>query len=314
MPDPLRLVLKLEGPLVAEHRLPLSELQRVAQHLRGTLRSVAVVVTQSGPSGQSGRVKKYIEDAVDLRVVGAPQAGSFMLELEVPPDPPAPAEKLSVDLGPHLGERAVQTFISGLEQLSDGAERLPEGFDRGVLRALNGFRQTMTRGISEVVLEAANGDVPRLQTRIGKEKLEVAKRLISRPVISDMTVEGTLRMVDDATLECRIDRPPSPSVTVFFGETHRDLVWQAGQGRKYVRVSGEGEFHPGEEFPRRVQATDIEILYEEAPFDPRVFWQHKTIDEVVSGRAVARFDLRPDDEWRDDAEAEALIAAMTEAD
>jgi hypothetical protein len=55
--DPLSISVTLEGPLVHEHRLPLSELQRIARHLRGTLRSIAVVLSHYGPSGHSGRVK-----------------------------------------------------------------------------------------------------------------------------------------------------------------------------------------------------------------------------------------------------------------
>jgi hypothetical protein len=153
---PVRLTLKLEGPLVEEHRLPLSELQRIARHLRGTLRGIAMVLTDYGPSGHGGRVKKFIEESVDLRVVGSPRKGSFTLEMELPPDAPPEQAALLQSVGPRLGERSVLAFINGLEALSDETEKLPVGYDRGVLQAIEGFRQTLRRGVSDIVLSTSD--------------------------------------------------------------------------------------------------------------------------------------------------------------
>jgi hypothetical protein len=314
--DLLRLTLKLEGSLVRDHRLPLSELQRVAQQLRGTLRSIAVVLTDSGPSGQSGRVKKFIEESVDLRVVGAPQAGSFVLEMEAPPDAPADAPPEQVEmlesLGPQLADRSVRALLSGLDDLSEETERLPEGFDRGVLRAIDGFRQTLSRGVSDIVL-ALPQEPKAKNVRLDQSKLQIARGLIKRPHRSHAVVEGSLRMVDDDTLECRVDTPGLASVTCYFDQTRRDVVWDAGHGRKFVRVSGEGEFFPGESRPRRLWATSIVVTHEALPFDPDVFWANKSLQALAEDQGIERFVPRAlDDPWRDDAEAEALIAAMNE--
>jgi hypothetical protein len=118
-------------------------------------------------------------------------------------------------------------------------------------------------------------------------------------------------MVDDATLECRVERPPSVSVTCFFDEKDRDVVWKAGKGRKFVRAVGEGEFHPGEKEPRKVWASSIEVLYEALPFDPAVFWQTRSIEDLATAARPATSSLAdPSDPWRNDDEADALIAAI----
>jgi hypothetical protein len=312
--DRMTVILKLDGPLVNDHRLPLSELQRVSQHLRGTLRSIGIVLTDSGPSGHGGRVKKFIEDAVDLVVVAAPKPGSFTLELEAPPDMPTdgPAEQVALldSLGPRLGDRSVRALIQGVEALADDTEVLPAGFDRGVLKSIDAFRRTLNRGVSEIVLLAP--DDPDIGVmRLDRPKLDIAKSLIQRPHRSHAVVEGALRMVDDGTLECRVETPGEAGVTCYFDQAKRDVVWDAGHGRKYVRVTGEGEFFPDEPRPRRLWATSIVVTHEALAFDPDVFWAGRTLQAMSEEQSAAPY-ATPDlnDPWRDDDEAAALIAAI----
>lgn len=313
MPDtpPLRLELRLLGPLVDEGRLPLSELQRVSNRLRTTLRDVAIVLSDQGPSGRGGRVKKFIEQAVDLNVVGSPRKGSFVLELEASARSKPDQEALFEHFGPELAERAMHAFVSGVGDLTDELEQLPNGFDRGVLQAVTGFNQTFNQGIEEVSLKIVNGQREAPKASLTPERVATAKRLIKKPIKAHTVLEGTLRMVDDRTLECRVERPPAVSVTCFFDEKDRDVVWEAGKGRRLVRVVGEGEFHPAEREPRKVWASSIEVLYEELPFDPSVFWRHQELDELAEQQHVNRPGLTElSDPWRDDDEADALIAAI----
>jgi hypothetical protein len=153
----LRFEIRLSGLLVAYSRLPLSELERVAGRVRTTLRHVAIVLSNHGPSGTGGRVSKFIENAVDLNVVGSPRSGSFVLELEAPPPAAEDQDELFRDFAPGLVERAVEAFVSGLENLNDDLDELPKGFDRGVLQAVTGFRQTFNRGIDEIRFTVADG-------------------------------------------------------------------------------------------------------------------------------------------------------------
>jgi hypothetical protein len=308
---PLRLELRLAGPLVDENRLPLSELERVAGRLRTTLRDVAIVLSDHGPSGRGGRVKRFIENAVDLNVVGRPRAGSFVLELEAPPTTEPDQDQLFDDFAPGLVEHAVEAFVSGLAGLNDDLEQLPDGFDRGVLQAVTGFGQTFNRGVDELSLTIVDGRGPSARAELTRDRVAMVKRLIAKPIRAHTVLEGSLRMVDDRTLECRIERPPSISVICFFDEKDRDIVWEAGKGRQLVRVVGEGEFHPGEKEPRRVWASSIPVLYEAMPFDPKLFWQHRELDELAAEQEVERPLLADvSDPWRDDAEADALIAAI----
>jgi hypothetical protein len=306
----VRLNLRLTGPTVDDNRLPLSELERVSKKLRATLRDIAIVLSNHGPSGRSGRVAKFIETAVDLEVVGAPRAGSFVLDLEAPSAAPT-GSQLFDDLGPDLAERSIRAFVSGLDRLTDETEQLPEGFDRGVLGAIGGFAQTFSKGVDEIVITASDGQSGAEVAHLDRDRVALAKRLVRRPVKAQTALEGVLRMVDDRTLECRIEHPPSTSVTCFFDEKDRNVVWKAGTGRQIVRISGEGEFVPGEHEPRRIWASSIRVLYEELSFDQHLFWRKTDIDTLAREQQPSTVHALPDaNDWRDDLEADALIAAI----
>ncbi|MCA1694661.1 MAG: hypothetical protein LC749_07980, partial [Actinobacteria bacterium] len=312
--DPLRLRLKLDGPLVEDHRLPLSELLRICGQLRASLRDVAVVLLRHGPSGRAGRVKRVVEESVDLRVVGSPRAGSFALELEAPREAPPEQEELPTDLGPALSEQAVVAFVEGLELLSDESDHLPPGFDRGVLKAIVPFRTALRKGLTEIALDATSKAGDRRAT-ITNERIDIAERLIKRPVKAAAAAEGVLQMVDFSSLEFRLDRPPAPSVRVYFEEKDRDRVYHAI--RQYVRVTGEGQFEPEVSEPSKIWASSIEVLYEALPLDPNAFWDEKDIDRLAAEQGAREYELTEDlesDPWRDDDQAAALIEAIRSLD
>lgn len=314
MGDPSRLLVKLRltGPLVDDSRLPLSELERTAKLVRGTLRSIALVLSDQGPGRQGGRVKRYIETSVDLDVIGAPRSGSFCLEMEVARDAEADQPGLDLAVGPHLGERAVDALIEGVMALQDDTARLPQGFDRGVLQQLSGFARTLARGVEGVELTTSRHGKLHGFVCLDRARSEAVKKLISSPVISHASAEGTLRMVDDRGLEGRLERSPLPSVNCFFQEADRDAAWEAGQGRQLVRVVGEGEFLPGDPHPRRISVESMTVVSEVLPFDPEVFWTRRSLDDLAEEQDAQAFAPRPlDDEWRDDDEAAALIAAVS---
>jgi len=308
--DTLKITLTLDGPLVDEHRLPLSELLRVGKQLRDSLRGVAIVLTQHGPSGTAGRSKKVIEDSVDLRVVAAPRAGSFALDLEAPPEGAPEQAELSQEMGSGLSERAVEAFVEGLESLSDKSDALPHGFDRGVLRSIVPFRVALRKGLTEIDLDAtARG--ARYRAQITADKVDVVERLIQRPVTAAAAAQGVLQMVDFGSLEFRIDRPPLSSVGVHFGEKHRDAVHDAV--RQFVRVSGVGEFQPERLEPSRIWASTIEVLYETLELDSGAFWRERAVYDLAEEQGAVEYALPDDldsDPWRDDGEAAALIKAV----
>lgn len=308
--EPLRLKLKLEGPLVEEHRLPLSELNRVTTKLRSALRDVAIVLTEQGPSGHSGRTKKVLEEATDLRVVASPRAGSFLLELETPPQAPSDQPPMIEDQET-LSDRCVEAFVEGLAALSDETEALPRGFDRGVIKAVVPFGTALKKGLTGITLSTNRNGEKQLLARIDREKVATARRLIKKPVKAHAVVEGMLQMVDFGALECRVDRPPLPSVICVFDESYRDAVQEAV--RQFVRVTGEGEFEPEQAHPKKVWAESIQVLSEALPFDSRAFWQERSLEQIAASQVVHAYGLPEDideDEWRDDDEAAALISAI----
>jgi hypothetical protein len=309
--QPLKLTLKLDGPLVEEHRLPLSELLRVGKHLRDSLRDVAVVLTHHGPSGTAGRSKKEIEKAADLRVVGAPRAGSFALDLEVPPTEVPGQTGLPGDMGPTLSEQAITAFLDGLEALSDEKEDLPVGFDRGVLRAVVPFNTALKKGLTQISLVTTHNGNHRHSAVITPAKIQVVQRLIKQAVTADALVEGVLQMVDFGSLACRIDRPPLPSVSVHFEERDRDLVHRAV--RQIVRVTGEGRFEPNSNEPSSVNASSIEIIYESLELDVNAFWESKSLNALALEQKTPKFSIPKNfesDQWRDDDAAARLIQAI----
>jgi len=309
--QPLQVILKLDGPLVEEHRLPLSELLRVGKQLRDSLRDVAVVLTHHGPSGTAGRSKKEIEGAADLRVVGGARAGSFALDLEVPPTHVPAQAGLPGEMGLTLSEQAIIALLDGLESLSDEDDALPVGFDRGVLRAVAPFDTALKKGLTEISLTTAKSGEPPHVAFITPAKVQVVKRLIKQPVTADAVAEGVLQMVDFSSLACRIDRPPLPSVSVHFEEKDRDLVHQAV--RQIVRVAGEGRFDPNKNEPSSINASSIDIQYETLELDVNSFWEEKEIAALAQEQQTPRFSVSKElesDPWRDDDAAAQLVEAI----
>lgn len=309
--EPLRLQLKLDGPLVADNRLPLSELVRVTQQLRGALRDVATVLSGHGPSRRTGRVTRVIEESTDLRIVAAPRAGSFALELEAPPAAPEQQEDLPTDMGPALTERSVEAFVAGLELLSDEGDALPAGYDRGVLRSLLPFRTALQKGVNGITLTATRASSAPQRATIDSAKIDTAARLIKKPVRAPASAEGMLLMVDFGSLECRIDRPPRPSVSCFFDEKDRDVVHQAV--RQFVRVVGEGQYEPDSAEPSRIWAAEITVL-ETLGFDPAAFWQERELPQLADEQGARPYRHPSDaesDPWRDDDAAAELIDAIS---
>lgn len=309
-----RLSLRLEGGPADEGRLPLPELLRVGGQVHAVLRDVATVLA-SGSSGQPGRVKRFIEAATELEVVAAPRPGSFVLELELPETSGAVGQELEgLDLEPHLGHNALDALVSGINSLDDSAASPPRGFDRGVLRAIEKFRPTMTKGINRITLELSGNGEAKTAT-IDDGRIGSARRLIKQPDKGPAVVEGKLQMVDVGRLECRVDRLPRPSVTCVFPEHLRNDVLAAIT--KYVRVAGEGEFQPDSDEPSQILVSSLVVVYEVLGLDPTAFSQPKNIEELAAERGVGSAEpllqIGADAQNLDDEAAEWIRAAKSDA-
>lgn len=288
-----------------EGRLPLSELVRVSSRVQTALKHVATVIAFSRPSGGYGRLPKAIEQITDLHVVAPPSRGSFTLELQLPDLPSEPLELPGMELEPTLGEQALTALVRGLGTVTDEMERLPEGFDRGVLRTIAQLTPTFKRGVEGVDLSLNGGSAAAIEARLNREHISAVGKLVKRPLLGQLTLEGVLRMVDLDTLEFRIDRPALPGVSCFFPEKMRGLVVEALD--QAVRVGGEAEFLPND-LPKRLQVESFEPLREVMGIDARQFWESMTLDSVLNApQVMASPGIRPDEDeseglWTDDSD------------
>lgn len=315
MPDaPGTLRIRLEGPLVDDHRLPLVELERIVHQLRTALRDIGAVLSDYTPSAHGGRSRGFIEQAANLWVVAGARAGSFELDLELPAPAPLQPEELPTDAVPSLADHAVVALLEGLGELDEKTARLPDGYDRAVLRALSNIKPTISRGVTSIALTASWNGRPPLEAHLDAERVNTVTRLINEPVTAHAVVEGALRMVDHRALECRIDRPPRPSVTCLFDEADRERVHEAAgpDAVRLVRVVGEGEFPPGEREPRRMHVSSLAIISQQLPFDAQLFWRRPTLETLAEEQEIGELEATgaEADTWRDDDEAAALIAAI----
>ena len=313
-----RLTLRLAGRAVDQGRLPLSELVRVSSRLQTALKHVATVIATSRPSGGFGRLPKAIEEVTDLRIIAPPRPGSFVLELQLPDPPPELPEVLpGMEVERTLGERALGALVAGLQQVSDETQRLPEGFDYGVLRTVSQVDTAFKRGVDSVEL-SLNGAAPQpLLARLDRSRVQAAKKLVRRPLVGQLTVEGLLRMVDLDTLEFRVDRPGFPGVSCFFPEKLRDGVVSALD--QPVRVTGEAEFLPNDQ-PKRLDVRDFAPLHEVMGVDAQLFWEHMTLDDLLAKtqprasvgreRPGTQDDIGATEVWPDDAEFEQFLRSI----
>lgn len=305
-----RFVIRLEGGPADAGRVPLSELLRVGRQVHALLRDVATVLA-ARPTGRPGRPEGFIERAVELQVVASPQRGSFVLELELPPESPTVDQELEgMELEPRLGERALDHLVAGVEALDKSTDTLPVGFNREVLRTIDRFRPTLRKGIKAVALESDEAEPHR--ARIDAERLDAAHRLITQPVKGAAVAEGKLEMVDRARLLCRIDRPERPGIPCHFPDRLRGLMSDAlGQ---HVRVLGEGHFPPGADEPSKIEAEDLKVIavQETLDIDPEAFSRERGIDELAEDQGIVSSDAFLSSQrlsWMDDEEATKFLRA-----
>lgn len=310
-----RLTVRLEGGPADEGRLPLSELLRVGRQVQALVRGVATVLVHR-PSGRPGRAKGFIEKSTDLQVVTPPRRGSFVLELELPAEPPALDQELEgMDLEPGLGERALEQLVGGLASLDEDADTLPSGFDRNLLRTAEQLRPAFAKGVASVVLERHAPFAER--AIVDPPRLAIVHRLITEPVKGPAVADGRLEMVDRARLVCRIDRPERPGIQCRFPEPLRDRVAAAiGQ---HVRVSGQGRFQPNADDPDEieVESFDIVSVQETLDLDFGEFTRERSLGELAEEQAVSSSDALLAGNrlsWMDDEEAAAFLQAAKGGD
>lgn len=258
---------RVAGGLEDANRFSANDLATLATVMQTAVRGVATVLS-GGRAGVGGRKSRAIDAATELEVVAPPEKGSFVLHMELAvDDAELPGLKTS-----ELGDRALRALTRGLDELAEAEERLPEGFDRGVLSTLDRLGPVL-RKRQNVTLVANGAAGPRVAA-MSTSTLELVERLMAQPLRAPVEIEGVLKMVDLAAtpLLVRVDRGPLPSVSCMIGIERKAEV--LGAIDKRVRLTGDGQFDPGVDQPRRVEVQELEVISVVAGLDPERIQRH----------------------------------------
>lgn len=248
------IVVRLEGPAVAQGRIAVDDLALVAGQLQRAVQRIALVLR--GEQGmRPGRRPREVEALTRLEVV-ALRPGSVTLDLDL-----AEGERPLAAMD--VGREAVERLVGGLTALAQGATP-PFGWDPGVLVALREMGALLRRGIERIDLEASAGGILR-RARLEARTVETIGRLM-RGSVRDLrtrdlrTVEGRLLMADfrETATRCRVHPPMGAPVECTFDEAQRQAVLDALT--RYVRVSGEAETDEATGGIRLLEIADLEIL------------------------------------------------------
>lgn len=278
-----RLRITVRGDAAPNGRIALAELARIAGEVQAEVERIALVLT-AGSSTGSGRRPGDVVEATQLDFVGF-AAGSAILEVEARE---APARLFDDEAD--LAECSMERLVAGLAELTTNPDRLPDGFDRGVVNGLASLTGSVGGRVSAI--EFVLGDSPAVVVD-GRTKaaVRVARRRLEEESIE---ITGRLHMGDFApsALRCRIDTPEG-AVTCDFDEDLRTDVLSAMD--RIVVAQGLAEYWPGENRPRLLHLEAVSQVQEaeEISLDEAVRQQGiapvSSVEELV-GPAVDDFD------------------------
>ncbi len=206
----------------------------------------------TGSSTGSGRRPANVVDATQLHFIGF-GSGSAILEVE-----PRPTQaQLFDDEGDELVAESMSHFVCGIKELTDAPDRLPVGYDRGVVNGLTSLVAAVGARVTSV--EFALGAAPTVVAdRRTKSAVQTARRRLEQEPIE---ITGRLHMGDFAptNLRCRIDTIDG-AVACDFDETLRAEVLASMD--RLVTARGVAEYWPEEDRPRLLHIEELRAVAE----------------------------------------------------
>ncbi len=301
-PDPV-LRLLVNGPLVGQARIPLSELAELAEGVQQAVRQIGLVI-QTGSSRVAGKLSASVEAATRLELVGLTE-GSASLAVDFPAEIPRPFAGLD------LGALAVDSLVTGIESLGSGGPS-PDDWDDGVYRAVSKVNRALDRGgVSSVALTTRSKRTGSYTKAVGER---VKRRLERDQPMEFVDVVGRLMMVDFHAdkRRCRIEplrgRPVECTYPLDLRNDLRDLA------QMYVRADGYAEMRPDGGVQRlsilRLSpvSTPAGVAAESAP---------RAIDTLVEEQAPAPFKTAREFVdprlWSSEEEVDAFLAWVDDA-
>jgi hypothetical protein len=301
-PDPvLRLI--VNGPLVGQARIPLSELAELAEGVQQAVRQIGLVI-QTGSSRVAGKLSASVEAATRLELVGLTE-GSASLAVDFPVGIPRPFAGLD------LGALAVDSLVTGIESLGSGGPS-PDDWDDGVYRAVSKVNRALDRGgVSNVAFTTRSKRTGSYTKAVGER---VKRRLERDQPMEFVEVVGRLMMVDFHAdkRRCRIEPPRGRPVECTYPLDLRNDLRDLAQ--MYVRADGYAEMRPDGGVQRlsilRLSpvSTPAGVAAESAP---------RTIDSLVQEQEPSHFETAREFVdprlWSGEEEVDAFLAWVDDA-
>ncbi len=286
--DPL-LKICFDGEAVGPGKIPVSHLLSFLANMNKALQRTGRVLADETESVRRGPQPRSIKEEVALDLVllthgsRAAVLGFDRRQTEV--------ALPGMDLGLEILEKA----LSGLSAVQAADDRLPPGYDAGVLMAWRDAGILFSKGVTRIEFTLNHRETP-LTTNLTQEGLTRIQERIKGPQTNIRTIEGRLLMADfkEHGTRCRVHPSAGEPVLCLFDEEQKDEVLD--DILQYVRIVGEAKEDPLTGKIASIKIHDIERLEdregESADLLPqgtaisRNFRESPTLDELAQAQNV----------------------------
>jgi len=286
--EPL-LAVRFDGDAVGPGVIPVAHLLRFLANLDKALQRTGRVLTGAGGSLQPRPRPRSIREEVALDLVSLTQGSpAAVLGFE--------RRRTNAALpGMDLGLEILEKTIDGLSAVQQSDDRLPPGYDTGVLMAWRDAGTLFNRGVTEIGFTLNRPESP-ISTAFTPSGLTRIVERIKGPQTNIRTIEGRLLMADfkEHGARCRVHPSAGEPVLCLFDEERKDEVLE--DILRYVRIVGEAKEDPINGRIVSIKIHDIERLEdredEAADLLPqgtpisRDFWESPTLDDLAQTQSV----------------------------
>lgn len=283
------LTIRFDGDAVGPGKIPVGHLLAFLANMNKALFRTGRVLAGAAESVRRGRQPLSIKEEVALDLVllthGSPAA---VLGFE---RPRAESRLPGMDLGLDIFENTLR----GLAAVQEADDRLPPGYDAGVLMAWRDAGTLFSKGITSIDFTLNHRATP-LTTKFTPAGFTRIQERIKGPQTNIRTIEGRLLMADfkEHGTRCRVHPSTGEPVLCLFDEEQKDEVLE--DILQYVRVVGEAKEDPLTGKIASIKIHDIErledregaatyLLPQGTPIS-RDFWGSQTLDELAQAQNV----------------------------